>query len=237
MKMKGRYFTYLGGSLLPMLVSFVANIPVMIIGYAGLLLGTLLMVMSSDTSTSAFGGVILVISYFGIFILSFAASFFAIIPTVIGYLKWAIKSRDNNKIPVSTVFSTFNKNHYLKIVGGTAYFSLFIYLWSLLFIIPGIIKAYSYSMVPFILAENPGIGAKRALKLSAEMTQGEKMNIFVLDLSFLGWIFLGLLACGYGVYAVYPYMIATRVELYEVLKRNAVEKGFCTPDELKISVA
>ncbi len=235
MKMRGRYFTYLGGSLLPVLVSFVVNIPVVIIIYIGMFSSTLLLITSSDTSVSAFGIIIFIGSYIGTFVLSLAATFFGVMPSLIGYIKWAIRSRDNNKIPVSTVFSTYAKGNYLKIVGSVAYYTLFIYLWSLLFIIPGIVKAYSYSMAPFILAENPGIGAKRAIVLSDKMTQGEKMNIFVLDLSFLGWMFLGLLACGYGVYAVYPYMIATRVELYEILKKNAIEKGYCTPDELKSS--
>mgnify|MGYP006295230481 CR=1 FL=1 len=87
-------------------------------------------------------------------------------------------------------------------------------------IIPGIIKSYAYRMVPYILAENPKIGHRRALDLSNKMTRGEKWKIFVLDLSFIGWFILGALFFGIGVFFVQPYYDATNSELYIKLKKE-----------------
>ena len=109
---------------------------------------------------------------------------------------------------------------------------VYLFLWTLLLIIPGIIKGYAYRMVPYILADNPNIGAARAIELSDQMTKGEKLDIFVLDLSFLGWILLGSLACGIGVLFVNPYVEATNAELYAALKDKAYRNGLCTPAEL-----
>ena len=69
---------------------------------------------------------------------------------------------------------------------------LYTFLWSLLFFIPGIVKAYSYSMALYVLAENPGKSARECIKESMEMTNGHKMELFVLDLSFIGWIILNI---------------------------------------------
>jgi uncharacterized membrane protein len=86
----------------------------------------------------------------------------------------------------------FNKTRYLDIVKTMLWRSVLTFVWSLLLIIPGIVAIYAYRMVPFILADNSNIGYKRAVKLSASMTQGHKFHIFLLDLSFLGWLLLGI---------------------------------------------
>ena len=96
---------------------------------------------------------------------------------------------------------------------------LFIILWSLLFIIPGLIKLYSYSMVPFILAEHPELSATEIITRSREMMNGNKWRAFVLDLSFIGWILLGVVTCGLGfVFWTSPYMNSTHAALYLKLK-------------------
>ena len=74
--------------------------------------------------------------------------------------------------------------------------NLFIALWTLLLIVPGIIKSYEYRMVPYILAENPGMNRKEAFAISKRMMTGKKWATFVLDLSFFGWIFLSIFTCG-----------------------------------------
>jgi len=106
------------------------------------------------------------------------------------------------------------------------------FLWFLLLIIPGIVKYYSYRMVPYILADNPNVGYKRTIELSKKMTDGHKFDIFVLDLSFIGWYLLGMLALGIGVLFVMPYQNATFAELYLVLRKNALENGFTSYQEL-----
>lgn len=96
---------------------------------------------------------------------------------------------------------------------------LFVTLWTFLLVVPGIIKAYTYRMVPFIVAERPDIDYKEALDLSKKMMDGEKMNTFVLDLSFIGWGLLTALTAGIlGVFYTTPYIQQTNAELYVTLK-------------------
>ena len=84
---------------------------------------------------------------------------------------------------------------------------------------PGIIKAYEYRMIPYILAENPDIDTKEAFARSKEMMTGNKWDAFVLDLSFLGWILLSVCTCGIlAIFWVNPYMYMTDAELYVALK-------------------
>lgn len=96
---------------------------------------------------------------------------------------------------------------------------LFTALWSLLFVIPGIIKAYEYCMIPYILADNPGISRKEAFKLSKEMMAGNKWRTFILDLSFIGWAFLNAITFGIvGVFWLSPYRCQTKANLYLALR-------------------
>ena len=98
---------------------------------------------------------------------------------------------------------------------------LFLCLWSMLRIVPGVIKRYSYRMVPYILADDPIIGAGDAITLSRKMMNGHKWNTFVLDLSFIGWDLLSILTMGLlGVFYVNPYQFSTDAELYQVLKNQ-----------------
>ena len=106
------------------------------------------------------------------------------------------------------------------------------FLWSLLLIVPGIIKSYEYSMVPYILAENPSISGKRAFQISKAMTKGHKWDLFVLELSFILWIIGTVCTCGLlGIYLA-PYMQATMTEAYYKLKAEAVANGGATLQEL-----
>lgn len=100
---------------------------------------------------------------------------------------------------------------------------LFTALWSLLLIVPGIIKSYAYSQAMYILAENPGMGAREALKRSEEMMNGHKMELFVLGLSFIGWILLTCITFGIAGIWVIPYMSATCANFYNSIKPAVVE--------------
>lgn len=96
---------------------------------------------------------------------------------------------------------------------------LFTLLWTLLFIIPGIVKSYQYKMIPYILADNPDIDWREAFDLSKKMTDGHKMDLFILDLSFIGWYILSTVTCGIvGIFYVTPYYEQTMAEAYEVLR-------------------
>ena len=99
---------------------------------------------------------------------------------------------------------------------------LFTFLWSLLFVIPGIIKSFSYSMSTYILAENKGKPALECINESKAMTNGHKMDLFVLGLSFIGWEFLCVITLGIASIWVMPYMQATYANAYNSLKPIAI---------------
>jgi uncharacterized membrane protein len=147
------------------------------------------------------------------------------------YFVQSAQYRDNKKC-----FSFgLDEQNYMGIAKTMLLKSVLIFLWSLLLIIPGIIKAYAYRMVPYILADNPNIGARKAIALSNEMTMGHKFDMFVLDLSFIGWYLLGSLALGVGVLFVMPYENATNAELYLVLRKDALETNLCSYEDLLLA--
>lgn len=110
------------------------------------------------------------------------------------------------------------KHSYFNIVWTMFLKNLIIGLGTMCFIIPGIYFSYSYYMVPYILAENPDMKAGDVLRMSKDMMEGEKLNTFVLELSFWGWWILGGLMCGVGGVLIQPYYDATFAELYAVLR-------------------
>ncbi len=166
-------------------------------------------------------------------IIVFASAFRVLLgyPLEVGGRRYFIKSaryEDNSKC-----FSfAFYRENYSGIVFTMLLKGIKNFLWYLLFIIPGIVKSYSYSMVPYILAENPNIGTTRAIELSKNMTDGHKFDMFVLDLSFIGWWLLCLLTLGLGLIFLAPYINATKAELYLVLRDNALNNGICSYEEL-----
>lgn len=99
---------------------------------------------------------------------------------------------------------------------GTMFLTdLYVLLWSLLFIIPGLIKSYSYCMVPYILKDQPELSANEVITRSRQLMDGHKWNAFVLDLSFIGWLLLTILTLGLaGVFWTFPYMDNTHAALY-----------------------
>ena len=108
----------------------------------------------------------------------------------------------------------------------TFFVGLFTFLWSLLFVIPGIIKGISYSMSFYILAENKGKPALECINESKAMTEGHKMELFVLGLSFIGWYFLCIVTFGIATIWVMPYMQATFTTAYYSLKPTTYWESF-----------
>ncbi len=120
---------------------------------------------------------------------------------------------------------------------ATLLVSLYTFLWSLLFIIPGIVKSYSYAMTPYILLDRPELSATDAIKESEKMMNGHKMDLFILDLSFIGWILLAMITCGIAIFYVEPYIMATKSAFYLELKgpdpepeAEAKEQQIYTPE-------
>jgi len=96
-------------------------------------------------------------------------------------------------------------------------YNIFLVLWTLLFIIPGIVESYSYAMAFYIKADHPEYSAEQAITESRILMQGNKLKLFMLDLSFIGWILLGSLCFGIGVLWVVPYMESAHAEFYRDL--------------------
>lgn len=127
---------------------------------------------------------------------------------------------------VGRVLAPFNSGHYWNVVKVMFCRDLFVVLWSLLLVIPGIIKSYEYRMIPYLLAEYPDMPREEAFAASKDMMNGEKWNAFVLDLSFIGWNILSGITFGLvGLFYSNPYIDATNAELYDVLAAGASDAG------------
>lgn len=130
----------------------------------------------------------------------------------LGYASYLLKQQDREIHSVKDLFSQFDRF-------GQGFLQLFLrglysFLWGLLFIIPGIVKSYAYAMTPFIMAENPDLTAKEAIKLSQEKMMGHKGELFWLGLTFFGWSLLAALTGGIGNLFLNPYMNAAYAAFY-----------------------
>lgn len=173
---------------------------------------------------------------FGIFgfvgIFSLAYAFFLANPLTVGKNYYFLHSREHNP-EISNIFACFGNGNYLNVVCTMVITSVKIFLWTLLFIIPGIIKSYEYHFIPYLMAENPTLSYTRAFELSKDMTAGIKFQIFVLQLSFFGWCLLGALACGVGILFVNPYIEATMAELYMAQRARVLAEGKAVQEEFR----
>ena len=130
-------------------------------------------------------------------------------------------------------FYGFKNGRYLSNVLVMFLKKLYIFLWSLLLVIPGIVKSYSFYLVDYILAENSDLNKSRVFEMSKTMMKGHKMEAFVLELSFIGWHLLSTLTFGLlNVFYVNPYLQATKAEFYSAIKAEALQNGIVSYSEL-----
>lgn len=128
---------------------------------------------------------------------------------------------------IGTLLDGFRSGHYVNIVLTMFLRDLFTTLWSLLLVVPGIVKHYEYLMVPYIIAENPAMDYKEAFQISKQMMDGEKMEAFIMDLSFLGWYLLSAVTCELlAIFYVNPYVQASFAEMYTFNKQKAYQDGY-----------
>lgn len=138
-----------------------------------------------------------------------------------GYAIYLLKQYDRRNPETHDLFSQFDyfgNTFCLKLLQ-----SLFIALWSLLLIVPGVIKAYAYAMAPFIMAENPTMTAREALRASEELMNGHKAELFILEFTFIGWDILNLFTLGIGSFWLLPYKNAAHAAFYRNLSYVTVE--------------
>ncbi|WNB92397.1 DUF975 family protein [Bacillus sp. NEB1478] len=150
-----------------------------------------------------------------------------LLPLSIGY-SWMFLSviRIGERVRFSGLFQAFSEiSMYLKLLGTYLLMMIYVILWTLLFIIPGIIKALAYSQTYFVYKDNPKMGINAAITESRKLMVGYKWKFFVLQLSFIGWVFLGLITFGIGFLWIYPYMTATYASFYNALveKKKGLE--------------
>lgn len=130
----------------------------------------------------------------------------------LGYSLFTLNLVDGKDARFGDIFSQmhrFGDGFCLNLLTG-----IFVFLWTLLFIIPGIIAGYSYAMAPFIMLENPNCGARQALSESKEMMRGNKWRLFCLEFSFIGWSILNIFTLGIGSLWLNPYMEVSRAAFY-----------------------
>ena len=137
-----------------------------------------------------------------------------------GFITYCLAIRRGKEMPLTTLFDGFSmagKLILLQVVMG-----IFVFLWTMLFIIPGIVAAYRYRFALYNLLENPDMGIMEAINLSKQQTMGYKWQLFVLDLSFLGWCILSVFTLGLLLIWLQPYMTLTDIAFYDTI---CAEKG------------
>lgn len=143
-------------------------------------------------------------------------------PFMLGFISFFLSFSRGNDVKVSQIFDGFNK--FTKALGLYLLKALFVLLWSLLFIIPGIIASLSYSMAFYIMSDDDSIRPKDALKKSKKMMYGYKWKLFCLGLRFLGWIILSILTLGIGFLWIAPYMQVSMAKFYDDIKDKPITK-------------
>ncbi len=144
----------------------------------------------------------------------------AISPLIIGLVNcFKALLVENDDMMVKNEFRIGYGNYWHHVWG---YFlkMLFVYLWSLLFVIPGIIKMLSYAMTNYILVDKPELSANQAINLSKDMMYGHKFDLFYLYLSFIGWFILAFLTLGIGFLWFYPYAQTAQASFYLDVKED-----------------
>ena len=149
--------------------------------------------------------------------------FILALPLTWGYQTLFLGAVRGGEATAKDMFEGYNKELFSRVLTTTLLYYVYVFLWSMLLLIPGCIKAYSYAMTPFILKDNPEMKNNAAIEESMRMMDGHKLELFLLDLSFIGWAILSILTCCIGFLWLTPYMNMARVNFYEDLKKASVE--------------
>ena len=145
-------------------------------------------------------------------------------PALVGLRKFFTENSEH-PAELSDIGFAF-KNNYKNIVGAMFSTQILTMLWTMLLIVPGIIKGYEWRMVPYLLSKNPDMSGAEARERSSKMMDGNKWDTFILDLSFIGWVMLGILTLGIvNIVWTTPYKAATDAELYKKLSAPTLSYG------------
>ena len=172
--------------------------------------GKWLMAAIAAVIYSAVMGGLAVIPFIGVLVVLFT------LPIAYGFAILMLQLYRGGEVDFGVMFEGFSD--YSRILSTKLLQIIYLILWMLLFVIPGIIKCYSYAMTDFILKDEPTIRNNAAIEKSMAMMNGNKMKLFLLDLSFLGWAILCAFTFGIGYFFLQPYMMTSRAAFYQDLK-------------------
>lgn len=204
----------LKGNWAPSLVATIVLVAIMYVIMVPYMTAYVLNIENLNPDTLAVIGGCSIFMYLGLIFLFF--------PLDVGYTNAfnALYVEGDDRITGNTFRDSFGQ--YLKNVWAMFLMVLFVSLWSMLLLIPGIVKAYSYAMLPYILKDNPEISAMDAIRLSSKMMKGHKFDLFYLQLSFIGWAILAVLTGGIGLLWLQPYMMTTQASFYQDIKKDFI---------------
>lgn len=187
---------------------------------ATIILVALALFFSSNDAINSYYQRIVINPFIG-YSLSFV-SLFVLLPLAVGYsnsMRVLLETGDNRL--TNNSFS-LGFGNWLHVVWGMILSTIYIFLWTLLLIIPGIIKSYSYALTPYILVEHPEMSANEAIEESMRLMDGHKFDLFYLQLSFIGWAILSILSLGLGFIWLIPYQMTAQAAFYRDIKNEAM---------------
>lgn len=187
---------------------------------ATIILIALALFFSSNEAINSYYQRIVINPFIG-YSLSFV-SLFVLLPLAVGYsnsMRVLLETGDNRL--TNNSFS-LGFGNWLHVVWGMILSTIYIFLWTLLLIIPGIIKSYSYALTPYILVEHPEMSANEAIEESMRLMDGHKFDLFYLQLSFIGWAILSILSLGLGFFWLIPYQMTAQAAFYRDIKNEAM---------------
>lgn len=153
-----------------------------------------------------------------LFVVGFALTLLIAVPLGFGYSVALLRHMHGEPDDdlVTRPFQAFKD--YGRYLGTSLLMTVYVFLWSLLLIVPGIVKGYAYAMTPYIMHEHPELSANECIDASKKMMNGHKWRLFLLDLSFIGWLLLCVLTLGVLTLWVQPWVECSHVSFYEQLK-------------------
>ena len=195
-RLEGKWGTFVLMTFLMLVIQTILQIP----GY----IGSLLEVLSPENVLAS-------LSFSNISnILSLLA-----LPLSWGLTVSLLRNHREESVDLENLFDGFRGGRYTRVFCALFLVNLFTFLWALLLIIPGIMKAFSYALTPYILLDEPELTARHAITRSCEIMEGRRWKLFCLYLSFIGWGILSLLTFGIGFLWLAPYMNASIAAFYE----------------------
>ena len=195
-RLEGKWGTFVLMTFLMLVIQTILQIP----GY----IGSLLEILSPENVLAS-------LSFSNISnILSLLA-----LPLSWGLTVSLLRNHREESVDLENLFDGFRGGRYTRVFCALFLVNLFTFLWALLLIIPGIMKAFSYALTPYIIMDEPELTARQAITRSCEIMQGRRWKLFCLYLSFIGWGILSLLTFGIGILWLVPYMNASVAAFYE----------------------